>query len=168
VTAGKSKERKDRITKASKLTLREITSNGLFESDSCALLKKPGFFFGDAITEDDRFLCNGDYKWLCRIGDRRFFIPNMERMYPLSYLQHISVHHAMEWDLSQFFFGVSLGRLGAKEAYPVGYRKDVFGLLPGLVRAEYPKGETPQLATTFINQLLKVRGDFPTDFCLPG
>jgi len=30
--------------------------------------------------------------------------------------------------------------------------------------AEYPMGETPQLAATFINQFLKVRGDFPTDF----
>jgi len=136
VTAGKSKERKDRITKASMLTLRDITSDGLFESDSCALLRKPSFFFGDAITEDDRILCNGDYKWLRQIGDMRFFLPNMERMYPLSYLQHMSVHRAMEWDLSRFFSGVSLGRLGAKEAYPVGHKKDVFGLLPGLVRAE--------------------------------
>ena len=31
-------------------------------------------------------------------------------------------------------------------------------------QAEYPKGETPQLVTTFINQFLKVRDDFPTDF----
>ena len=67
----------------------------------------------------------------------------MERMYPLSYLQHMSVHRAMEWDLSQFVSGVSLSKLGAKEAYPTGHGKDVFSLFPGLVRAEYPKGETP-------------------------
>ena len=37
-------------------------------------------------------------------------------------------------------------------------------LQPGLVRAEYPTGETPQLATTFIRQFLDVRGDFPPEF----
>jgi len=45
---------------------------------------------------------------------------------------------------------------------------DVFGLHPGLVRAKYPIGKTPQLAATFINQFLKVRGYFPTDFRLLG
>ena len=84
MTTGKLKERKDRTSKANMLTLQEILSNGLFESDSRALLRKPGFFFGDAIIEEDRILCDGDYKWLRQIGDRRFFLPNMERMYPLS------------------------------------------------------------------------------------
>ena len=88
----------------------------------------------------------------------------MERMYPLSYLQHMSIHRAIEWDLSQSMSYVFLGKLGAKEAYPASHGKDVFSLFPGLVMAEYPKGKTPQLATTFINQFLKVRGDFPTDF----
>jgi len=139
-------------------------TNGLFESDTRVVLKKPDFFFGDAITEEDRILYDGDYKWLRQIGDRRFFLPNMERMYPLAYLQHTLVHRAMEWDLSQSISGASLGKLGVKEAYAAGDEKDVFGLYPGLVRAEYPKGETLQLATTFINQFLKVRGDFSTDF----
>ena len=85
------------------------------------------------------------------------FPSNMERMYPLSYLQHMSIHRAMEWDLSKFVSGVSLDKLGVKEACPAGHEKDVFGLYPRLVRTEYPKGETPQLTTTFINQFLKVR-----------
>ena len=70
----------------------------------------------------------------------------------------------MEWDLSKSISGVSLDKLGVKEAYSAGHGKDVFSLYPRLVRAEYPTGETPQLATTFINQFLKVRGDFSTDF----
>jgi len=37
-----------------------------------------------------------------------------------------------------------------------------------LVRAEYPTGETPQLAATFIKQLLDVRGDFPSEFRTTG
>ena len=96
VTTGKSKERKERITKASMLTLWKIISDGLFESDSHTPLRKPAFFFGDVIKEDNRILYYGDYKWLRQIGDRRFFLPNMERMYPLSYLQHMSVHYTME------------------------------------------------------------------------
>jgi len=48
--------------------------------------------------------------------------------------------------------------------YPAGYEKDVLGLFSGLVRPAYLKGETPQLVATFINQFLKVRGDFPVDF----
>ena len=56
VTTGKSKERKDRINKAGMLTLQEILSDGPFESDSSTLLRKPAFFFGEAITEDDRIL----------------------------------------------------------------------------------------------------------------
>ena len=40
----------------------------------------------------------------------------------------------------------------------------MLGLQPGLVRVEYPTRETPQLAATFINQFLKVSGNFPTDF----
>ena len=115
----------------------------LFETDSRTPLRKPVFLFGDAIDEDDRILHDRDYKWLRQIGDRRFFLSNMERMYSLSYLQHMSVHRTMDWDLSWFVFDVSLGRLGAKEVYSAGHEKDIFDLFPGLVRLEYPKGETP-------------------------
>jgi len=107
VTTGKSKERKERISKASIVTLREIISDGLFETDSRTLLRKPAFLY--AIDENDRILHDGDYKWLRQIGDRRFFLPNMERIYSLSYLQHMSVHRTMDWDLSWFVSGVSLG-----------------------------------------------------------
>ena len=123
VTNGKSKERKDRISKASMLTLREVIFDGLFESDSRTPLRKPAFFFGDTIEEDDRVLYDGDYKWLRQIGDMKFFRSNMEKIYPLSYLQHMSVHRAMEWDLFRFISGVSLGKLGAKEAYPASHGK---------------------------------------------
>jgi len=143
VTTGKSKEQKERISKASIVTFREIISDGLFETDSRTPLRKPAFLFGDDIDEDDRILHDGDYKWLRQIGDRMFFLPNMERMYSLSYLQHMSVHRTMDWDLSWFISGVSLGRLGAKEVHSAGHEKNVFGLFFGLVRPEYPKGETP-------------------------
>ena len=74
-----------------------------FKTDSRIPLKKPVFFFGDNIGEGGYVLHDGDYKWLRQIGDRKFFLPNMERMYPLSYLQHMSVPRAMEWDLADLF-----------------------------------------------------------------
>ena len=62
VFALKSRERRDRLSNPSMLTFREIMTNGLFESDTRVVLKKPDFFFGDAITEEDRILYDGDYK----------------------------------------------------------------------------------------------------------
>jgi len=49
-------------------------------------LRKPDFFFGDSIEEDEAAFYDRDYKRLCQIGNRRFFLLNMERMYPLAYL----------------------------------------------------------------------------------
>jgi len=109
-------------------------------------------------------LHDGDYKWLRQIGDKKFFLPNMERMYPLFYLQHMSVHRAMEWDLTRSVSDVSLGILGAKNVHSGGHGKEIFDLFPGLLRSEYAIGETPRLGTTFINQFIKVRGDFPVNF----
>ena len=164
VFALKSSEHSRQAQHPSMLTFREIMTNGRFESDTRIALKKPDFFFGDAITEHDRVLYDRDYKWLRQIGDMRFFLSNMERMYPFAYLQHTSIRRTMEWDLSKSISVMSLGKVGVNEAYPAGHGRDIFGLHPGLISAEYPTGETPQLAATFINQFLKVRGDFPTDF----
>jgi len=66
------------------------------------------------------------------------------------------------------FSGVALGKIGAHEAYTIGHGRDVLGLQPGLVRAEYPTRETPQLAATFIKQFLDVKADFPSEFRATG
>ena len=55
VFALKSRERRDRLRNPSMLTFWEIMTNGLFESDTRVVLKKPDFFFGDATIEEDRF-----------------------------------------------------------------------------------------------------------------
>jgi len=49
-------------------------------------LRKPDFFFDDSIEEDEAALYDGDYKWLRQLGNRMFFLSNMERIYPLVYL----------------------------------------------------------------------------------
>jgi len=66
-------------------------------------------------------------------------------------LQHMSVCQTMDWELVRPFSRVTLGKKGAREAYTIGHGRDVLELQPGLVRAEYPMGETPQLAATSSN-----------------
>ena len=53
----------------------------------------------------------------------------------------------MDWELARPFSGVTLGKIGAREAFTVGHGRDVLGLQPSLVRAEYPTGETPNVQT---------------------
>ena len=78
------------------LTLMELLSDGQFESDSRTLLRKSVFFFGDSINENEEGLYDDNYKWLCQIEYRRFFLSNMERIFLLSYLQHMSVCQLMD------------------------------------------------------------------------
>ena len=87
--------------------------------------------------------------------------PNTERMFPLSHLQHMSVRRLMDYELNKFLSGVSLGNIGANAAYPASHGREIIGLQLGLVRTEYPTGETPQWAATFINQFIVVMGNFP-------
>ena len=126
------------------LTLQEIISDGRFELDSRALLRKLDFFFDDSIEEDETALYDENYKWLCQIGNRRFFLPNMGRCIP-SPTCNICLCVG-QWTGSWLISRVSLGKIGTREAFTIGHGRDVLGLQPSLVRAEYPIGETPQLA----------------------
>ena len=74
----------------------------------------------------------------------------------------------MDWELVKPISDVIFCKIGAREAFTVGHRRDVLGLQPDLVRVEYLTGETPQLAATFIRQFLNVRDDFPLEFCAIG
>ena len=164
VTADKSKERRERLSEVDMMTLRELMTDAEFTADSRVPMKKPVFFFRDKISEGGYTLHDGDYKWLRQIEGRKFFLPNMERMYPLSYLQHMSVPRIMAWEIARPVPKVSLGTLGSRKVYIVGHEKEVFGLFPGLLRSDHLVGETPQLGTTFINVFMKAGGDFPVDF----
>jgi len=164
VTADKSKERMERLSKVDMATFRELMTDAELTTDSRVPLKKPVFFFGDNIGTGGYTLHDGDYKWLRQIEGQKFFLPNMERMYPLSYLQHMSVPRVMAWDLARPVSNISLGILGARKVHNAGHGREVFSLFPRLLRSDHPVGETPQLSTTFINEFMKVGGDFPVDF----
>jgi len=84
VTTSKSKERRSQISKASMLTLQEINSDCLFESDSHAQLRKPDFFFGDSIEEDGLLFMTGITNGFARLAIRGSFSQIWNRCIPWS------------------------------------------------------------------------------------
>ena len=74
----------------------------------------------------------------------------------------------MDWDLVKPYSGVSLRKIGITEVYTVGHERGVLGLQPGLVRTEYPTGQTPQLGATFIKQFLEVGATSLLNFIAPA
>ena len=56
------------LTKGTTSTLRELISDGRFESTDRHLLRKLVFLFGDVIEENEEVLFDGYYKWLHQIG----------------------------------------------------------------------------------------------------
>ena len=96
-----------------------------------------------------------------RLGERRFFLPYMERMFSLSFIQLLSLWRSMEQDLIEDQSKVSLGQILHHTAVPVDLDKDVIGLMLVSLEAEYPASETPCQVTIFINQFMDIKGDFP-------
>ena len=122
-------------------TLREVMTDGRFESAKQSLMKKPAFFYDDSIPDSDKAL-DGRYKWICMVDDKHLFLPDMDRMYPLIYLQPMSIPRLVNWDLTKSQGGVMTGSLINRSARPQGSQV-ILGLQPGLSRPELPVGETP-------------------------
>ena len=57
-----NEERQARLIKGVVFSLRELISDGRFESNDHRLVRKPVFIFRDAIDEDDEILFDGNYK----------------------------------------------------------------------------------------------------------
>ena len=66
----------------------------------------------------------------------------------------------MKWDLPEEQSEVCLGQIFHHMVIPVDHDKNVVGLLPGSLGAEYPIGETLPQASIFINKFMDVKGDF--------
>lgn len=81
------------------------------------------------------------------------FLLNMERSYPLSYLQTISIPRKMEWHLIEPQDWVLLGGLGSTMVFSTTIGKHITGVLPGLLKKDYPVGETLKTASTFFKLL---------------
>ena len=94
-----NEERQARLIKGTASTLLELISEKRFEFTNHCLLKKSVFLFGNAIDENEEALFDRNYTWLHQIGERCFFLLNMERMFPISYLQSMPLNWYMDWDL---------------------------------------------------------------------
>ena len=86
---------------------------------------------------------------------------NMERMFPLSCLQSISLRRQIDWELDKEQSGVTIEKIVNHTAFPAGYSWDVVGLLPSSLRSEYPRGETPKQAGTFISKFMEAKVTCP-------
>jgi len=169
VTADRSQERQQRLSNVDMTTFRVLMTDAAFTTDARVKLEKPAFLFGDRIGDGGYSMYDGNYRWLRQIGDGRFFLPVMERMFPLSYLQHMSVPRKMEWDVSRYVPEITLGDLGSQRVYRHdGHDRAVLGLFPGSRKSEVPVGEIPKLGTTFLNAFMEAEGDYPVEFRSPG
>ena len=126
-------------------------------------------FFGDTIEENEELLFDENYKWLCQIEERHLFLPNMERMFLLSYLLSMSLPRCMDRDLVRAQLGVTIGRISNRIAFPVSHSREILELLLGSMKLEFLTGETPKQAATFTSRFMKVKGEFSqSDFQTPG
>ena len=129
---GTNEEHQACLIKGAASMLQELISDGRFESNDHHQFSKPVFLFGDAIKEDEEILFDGNYKWFHQIREYRFFLPNMERMFPLSCL-----HPRLfpdDWDLVRAQSGIAIGRISNSAAFSVGHSREVLALFPNSMK----------------------------------
>ena len=130
VFIGKDKVRNAKLTLCSALTFREIISDGKLELEGRKLTGSR--CSSGTIDGSNDGLFDDNYKWLCQINNQHFFLPNMERMVPLSYLQSMSIQRQMDWDLVKSQQKVSIGKITYRGAVPTGSGRDIIALFSGL------------------------------------
>ena len=97
-----------------------------------------------------------------------FFLPNMERMFPLSYLQSMSLPWYMDWDLVRTQSDIAIERISNHAAFSASHSREILALFSGSMK-EFPTGEIPKQATTFINRFMEVKSELPqSEFRAPG
>ena len=71
--------------------------------------------------------------------------------------------------LGQGQSGVAIERISNRVAFFVDHSREILELFSGLMKQEFPIGETPKQATAFINRFMEVKGEFSqSDFRVPG
>ena len=126
-------------------------------------MKKLEYFYGDSIPDSSKGF-DGKYKWIRVVDGRNMFLLDMDRMYPLIYMQPLSITRSMPWDLTGTVSGVITSHIVNRSARPAGPQV-ISGLQPGLYRPEFPMGETPASVGAFIHQFKMAGGNYPaSDF----
>lgn len=81
-----SDDHRDRLSKCSSLTFRELISNTLLEGSNREELEKATFLFDDSILVSKESLFEEECKWLRQVGNVRMFILEIGRSCLLTYL----------------------------------------------------------------------------------
>jgi len=122
------------LSKGAIFTLRELIPGERFESNDHCHFRKQVFLFVDAIDKDEEILYDRNYKWLRQIGEYRFFLPNMEQMFPLSHIQSMSLPWYMDWDLVRAQLGVTIEKISNRVAFSISHSREVLVLFSGSLK----------------------------------
>src|SRR4051812_16170519 len=98
-------------------------------------LKKPSFFFGDALTSDDDLLATEREHWIYETDGELFFLSSIQRSHSLGYLYRLFVSRHIDWELVHPIRGLSVGRLEDLSMPPQS--EEIFGLFPGCAQHGY-------------------------------
>ena len=75
----------------------------------------------------------------------------------------------MDCDLVREQSGVAIRRISNRAAFPVGHSRKILEILSSSMKQEFPTGETPKEAASFINRFMEVKGEFSqSDFRVLG
>lgn len=88
-----------------------------FEAVNREVLVKLTFLFGDKVLSLDEILFEEESKWLHKVGNLLMFFPDMERSYPLAYLQRLLASRQLDWDITQKHDGVIVRKFGTRGLY---------------------------------------------------
>ena len=67
----------------------------------------------------------------------------------------------MKWTVAQFIDSIHIGVLTLSGYNRGGSLRAVLGMHPGKVGQDLPVGENSAMAQTFLNQFIKVKGNYP-------
>lgn len=95
-----SRECQKRLIRYSPATEREIITDASCETVNREALEKPCFLFGDKVMVFDEVLFEKESKWFHQVVGLFIFFPDMERSYPLVYLQKLSTPCRMDLDIT--------------------------------------------------------------------
>lgn len=79
----------------------------------------------------------------------------------MTYLQSISIPRQMKQSLTKDQDGISISNFGSQGPYQDGPSRYLTGLLLRRVAKDFSIGESPNLCSTFFNNFLKFKGQYP-------
>lgn len=100
-TPSSSKDRVERLSQDSQVTLRDLITDAPSKGSNYHLLEKSSLLFGDHVTILDVAIYVYGQRWLRKVESVRIFLPDIAKSYLLVYLQKLLNPHTMNWNASK-------------------------------------------------------------------